>query len=66
MAAPADALTMWALLVPPALGLLWALQQTWAISRIRLEGPLGGENKRLTDPLYIEVRTHCLASPSAS
>lgn len=46
---------MWALLVPPALGLLWALQQTWAISRIRLDGPLGGENKRLTDPLYIEA-----------
>lgn len=56
MAATADALTMWALLFPPALGVLWALHQTWRISKIRLDGHLGGENKRLTDPLYIEVR----------
>ncbi|KAL8450508.1 hypothetical protein Emag_003137 [Eimeria magna] len=55
MVVAADALTPWALLVPPALGVLWALQQTWAISKIRLEGPFGGENKRLTDPLYVEA-----------
>ncbi|KAL8270951.1 hypothetical protein Esti_005106 [Eimeria stiedai] len=55
MVVAADALTPWALLVPPVLGMLWALQQTWAISKIRLEGPFGGENKRLTDPLYVEA-----------
>ncbi|KAL8448672.1 hypothetical protein Emed_003581 [Eimeria media] len=55
MVVAADALTPWALLVPPVLGVLWALQQTWAISKIRLEGPFGGENKRLTDPLYVEA-----------
>ncbi|XP_026193236.1 uncharacterized protein LOC34618784 [Cyclospora cayetanensis] len=50
-----DSLTLWVLLLPPALGLLWALQQSWRVSRIRLDGPLSSENKRLTDPLYVEI-----------
>lgn len=48
----ADALTLWALLLPPSLGLLWAISEAWSISKIRLVGPGEGDNKSLTDLLY--------------
>ena len=55
MAPLSDSLTLWALLLPPAAGLLWAAYQAWRISQVKLEGPPEGDNKRLTDRLYVEV-----------
>lgn len=61
-----DSLALWALLVPPTIGLLWALHESWSVFRVRLEGPLKSENKRIRGPLYEEVRPDKEPDPSIS
>ena len=61
-----DSLALWALLVPPAIGLLWALHESWSVFRVRLDGPLKGKNKRIRGPLYEEVRPDKTPDPSIS
>lgn len=50
-----DSLCLYALLIPPIFGLIWAAYQAWDLSKIKLEGPVRAEDKPLTDPLYVEV-----------
>ncbi|PFH38143.1 V-type H(+)-translocating pyrophosphatase VP1 [Besnoitia besnoiti] len=51
-----DTVTTCLLLIPGLVGLLWAGYEAWRISKVKLEGPLvGDDSKRLTDPLYVEM-----------
>lgn len=50
-----DSLCLYALLIPPIFGLIWAAYQAWDLSKIKLEGPVRAEDKPLIDPLYVEA-----------
>eukprot|EP01071_Lankesteria_metandrocarpae_P002112 Lankesteria_metandrocarpae@DN2086_c0_g1_i1.p1 len=48
-----DQATLWLLLLPPVLGLLWAAYETWMVSRVKLDGHVG--TGKATDPLFTET-----------
>ncbi|KFG46504.1 V-type H(+)-translocating pyrophosphatase VP1 [Toxoplasma gondii GAB2-2007-GAL-DOM2] len=50
-----DKATTCLLLLPSIIGLFWAVYEAWKVSKIQMDGPLGDDNKRLTDPLYLEM-----------
>lgn len=43
------------LILPGILGLLFAAFEAWRVSQIKLEGPSPDDDKRLTNPLYLET-----------
>lgn len=49
-----DAVTTWVLIVPPIIGVLWAMYESYFLTKVKLVGPVGEDNKNLTDPLYAE------------